>query len=386
VFYYKKNTTPEEKGMRGNEYSIPPRFFFFDADSRIPQNHPLREMKNLIDPILQEMSPFFDKLYSDIGRPSIPPEQLLRALVLQALHTIRSERFLMEQIDLHLAYRWFVGLSADEPVWDPTTFTKNRDRLLEQEVSQEFFDSVRKIIEQYDLASDEHFSVDGTQLEAWASLKSFQQKGEKGEKESKPPSDNDPGNPSVDFRGEKRCNDTHESKTDPNCRLSRKGKGKEAKLCYQGAVLAENRHGLVMQAKAGIISGTSEREMAVELVDRERECQRAKTKRMTVGGDKAFDVEEHTEALRKRNVTNHAAQREDRSSSIDGRTTRNPGYAISQRKRKRVEEVFGWGKTVGSLRKLLYRGDELVNWIFVFRMAVYNLVRIRNILRESSTA
>jgi transposase len=371
--------------MRGNEYSVPPSFFLFNADARIPEGHPLREMKELIDPLLAEMSPFFDKIYSDIGRPSIPPEQLLRALVLQTLHSIRSERFLMEQIDLHLAYRWFIGLSADEPVWDPTTFTKNRDRLLEQEVSQEFFDSVRKIIEQYDLASDEHFSVDGTQLEAWASLKSFQRKEGNGNDKSKPPSDNDPGNPSVDFKGEKRCNDTHQSKTDQDCRLNRKGKGKEAKLCYQGAILTENRHGLVMQAKAGIISGTSERELAVELIDRERECQRVKKKRMTVGGDKAFDVREYTETLRKKRITNHAAQREDRNSSIDGRTTRYPGYAISQWKRKRVEEVFGWGKTVGSLRKLLYRGDDLVNWIFIFRLAVYNLVRIKNILRETST-
>jgi transposase len=371
--------------MRGFEYSVPPSFFLFNADTRIPEGHPLRERKKLIDPLLKDMSPFFDKLYAEIGRPSIPPEQLLRALVLQALHTIRSERFLMEQIDLHLAYRWFVGLSADEPVWDPTTFTKNRDRLLEHEVSQEFFDSVRKIIEQYDLASDEHFSIDGTQLEAWASLKSFQRKEGKSEEKTQPPSDNDPGNPSVDFRGEQRCNDTHESKTDPDSRLSRKGKGKEAKRCYQGAILTENRHGLVMQAKAGMISGVSEREMAVELIDRERECQQVKSKRMTVGGDKAFDVQEFTEMLRKKNVTNHVAQREDRTSSIDGRTTRHPGYVISQRKRKRVEEVFGWGKTVGSLRKLLHRGDKLVNWIFIFRMGVYNLVRIRNILRETGT-
>ena len=386
--------------MRGLEKPLPPSFFFFDPDQRIPADHPLREIKNLIDPILENMSGFFDTLYAEIGRPSIPPEQLLRALVLQALHTIRSERFLMEQIDLHLAYRWFVGLSADEPVWNPgcgfrgdtTVFSKNRDRLVGQDVSQRFFEEIRKIIDEHDLASNEHFSVDGTQLEAWASLKSFQLKGEDDQSESR--SGDDPGNPSVGFRGEKRCNDTHESKTDAESRLYRKGAGKEAKLSYLGNILtepaprplAENRNGLVMQAKACIVSGTAERETALELVEQEREWQEVEVKLMTLGGDRGYDVAQFTETLRENHVTPHVAQREDRLSSVDGRTTRHPGYGISQLKRKRVEEVFGWGKTIGLLRKLVYRGEKLVNWFFILRMGIYNLIRIRKLLKGTVTA
>jgi transposase len=374
----------EERNMRGLEKPLPPSFFFFDPDQRIPADHPLREIKDLIDPILEDMSGFFDTLYAESGRPSVPPEQLLRALVLQALHTIRSERFLMEQIDLHLAYRWFVGLSADEPVWDTTVFSKNRDRLVGQDVSQRFFEEVRKIIDQHDLASNEHFSVDGTQLEAWASLKSFQLKGEDDQSETR--SGDDPGNPSVGFRGQKRRNDTHASKTDPESRLYRKGAGKEAKLSYLGNILTENRNGLVMQAKACIVSGTAERETALALVGQEREWQEAEVKLMTLGGDRGYDVAAFTETLREKHVTPHVAQRQDRLSSVDGRTTRHPGYGISQVKRKRVEEVFGWGKTIGLLRKLVYRGEKLVNWFFVLRMGIYNLIRIRKLLRGTVTA
>ena len=370
--------------MRGLETPLPPSFFFFDPDQRIPADHPLREIKNLIDPILEDMSEFFDTLYAESGRPSIPPEQLLRALVLQALHTIRSERLLMEHIDLHLAYRWFVGLSADEPVWDTTVFSKNRDRLVGQDVSQRFFEEIRKIIDQHDRASNEHFSVDGTQLEAWASLQSFQLKGEDDESESR--SGDDPGNPSVDFRGAKRCNDTHASKTDPEIRLYRKGAGKEAKLSYLGNILTENRNGLVMQAKACIVSGTAERETALALVGQEREWQEAEVKLMTLGGDRGYDVAAFTETLRENHVTPHVAQRQDRLSSVDGRTTRHPGYGISQLKRKRVEEVFGWGKTIGLLRKLVYRGAKLVNWFFILRMGIYNLIRIRKLLKGTVTA
>ena len=370
--------------MRCLETPLPPSFFLFDPDQRIPADHPLREIKNLIDPILEDMSEFFDTLYAEIGRPSIPPEQLLRALVLQALNTIRSERLLMEQIDLHLAYRWFVGLSADEPVWDTTVFSKNRDRLVGQDVSQRFFEEVRKIIDQHDLASNEHFSVDGTQLEAWASLKSFQLKGEDDQSGSR--SGDDPGNPSVDFRGQKRRNDTHASKTDPESRLYRKGAGKEAKLSYLGNILTENRNGLVMQAKACIVSGTAERETALALVGQEREWQEAEVKLMTLGGDRGYDVAAFAKTLREQHVTPHVAQRQDRSSSVDGRTTRHPGYGISQVKRKRVEEVFGWGKTIGLLRKLVYRGEKLVNWFFILRMGIYNLIRIRNLLRGTVTA
>jgi transposase len=363
--------------MRGVDIQNIPTFVLYDIEARLPQDHPLRTIKALVDPILERLSPEFEKMYSWTGRPSIPPEQLLRAMILQTLYTIRSERLLVEEIDFNLAYRWFVGLRMDEPMWVATVFTKNRDRLLENDIARRFFEEIRMLMDESGIASDEHFSVDGTQLEAWASMKSFQWKGKEKDKSKK--SDDDPGNPTVDFKGEKRCNDTHQSKTDPDCRLNRKGKGKEAKLAYFGNLLIENRNGLVMQAEVLRASGTAEEEAALSMVDRERKWQKAKKKRLTLGADKKYDNRGFIQAARKRFVTPHVAQREDRRSAVDERTTRHPGYIVSQRKRKRIEEVFGWGKTIGLLRKLVYRGLELVNWVFILKMGVYNLVRMKNL-------
>jgi transposase len=362
--------------MRGDDNPTGPVFYFYNIEERLPQDHPLRKIKALVDPVLERLSPDFDGIYSRVGRPSIPPEYLLRAMVLQTLFSIRSERQLVEAIDFNLAYRWFVGMSINDPIWDATVFTKNRDRLINSEIAERFFAEVLAIVDRSGIASDEHFSIDGTLLEAWASLKSFQRKD--GKKEGKDRSDDDPGNPTIDFKGEKRCNDTHQSKTDPDSRLIRKGKGKEARLSYCGNTMIENRHGLVMRAKVLRASGTSEEEAALMMVDEHREKTNSQRK-ITIGIDKKYDHHGFVEAARERNVVVHVAQREGRRSAIDGRTTRHPGYLVSQRKRKRIEEVFGWGKTVGLLRKLSYRGLRLVNWVFVFRMAVYNLVRLKNL-------
>jgi hypothetical protein len=264
----------------------------------------------------------------------------------------------------------------NDPVWDPTVFTKNRDRLLESDIAERFFNEILGVIDRSGFASDEHFSIDGTLLEAWASMKSFQCK--EGKERKKDHSDDDPGNPTIDFKGEKRCNDTHQSKTDPESRLIRKSKGKEAKLSYCGNVMIENRHGLVMKAQVWQASGTAEEEAALEMLDSRSNRVKSK-KKITLGLDKKYDHRAFVDAVRARNVIVHVSQREGRRSAIDRRTTRHPGYVISQRKRKRIEEVFGWGKTVGLLRKLVYRGLKLVNWVFTFRMAVYNLVRLKNL-------
>jgi transposase len=361
--------------MRGDDIPKGPTFYIYNIEERLPGDHPLRKIKDLVDPILKRLSPDFDRIYSAVGRPSIPPEFLLRALVLQTLFSIRSERQLVEEIDFNLAYRWFVGLPMNDPVWDPTVFTKNRDRLLRSEIADRFFNEILGVIDRSGMASDEHFSIDGTLLEAWASLKSFQPKEKKVEEDGR--SDNDPGNPTVDFKGKKRSNETHQSNTDPDSRLSRKGKGKEAKLHYCGNVMIENRHGLVMRAKVWPATGKAEAECALEMLDHRLEETKTKRK-ITVGLDKGYDYRSFVEAARERNVVVHVAQREG-ITAIDRRTTRHPGYAVSQRKRKRIEEVFGWGKTVGLLRKLVYRGLRLVNWMFIFRMAVYNLVRLKNL-------
>ncbi len=307
-----------------------------------------------------------------MGRPSIPPEKLLRALLVQVFYTVRSERQLMEQLDYNLLFRWFVGLNMDEPVWDPTTFTKNRQRLLDGDIAQAFFTRVLAQARERDLLSEEHFTVDGTLMEAWAGLKSFRPKDE--DPTDQPPPD-DPGNPTVNFHGQRRSNATHQSTTDPEARLQRKGNGREAKLYYMGHVLMENRHGLVVRAQATAATGTAERDTAEELLE-----QVAGERRVTVGADKGFDTAEFVQALRDLDVTPHIAQNTSkRRSAIDLRTTRHPGYAISQRIRKRVEEIFGWLKTVGLMRKLHHRGTDRVDWMFVFACAIYNLVRIRNL-------
>jgi transposase len=356
--------------VRGPDEQTQDMFSYLSPEARVRQDHPLRTIRRLTDDVFTRLSPRFDRLYSDIGRPSIPPEQLLRALLLQSLYTIRSERLLMEEIDYSILFRWFIGLSLDEPIWSATTFTKNRDRLLDGDIAAAFFDAVRAQAEEAGLLSDEHFTVDSTMLEAWASLKSFRPK-DAGP--SAPP--DDPGNPTVNFHGETRKNDTHASTTDPDAQLLRKGKGKEAKLAYLGHVLLDNRHGLVANVCATAATGTAEREAAVLLLTPEDQAQ-------TVGGDKNFDVASFVAAVRELEITPHVAQK-DSGSAIDGRTTRHAGYEVSQRKRKLVEQVFGWMKTVGGLRKLRHRGGELVDWILTFTAAAYNLVRIRTLLARA---
>jgi len=309
-------------------------------------------------------------MYAKVGRRSIPPEKLLRALVLQVLYTVRSERMLMEQLEYNLLFRWFVGLNMDEAVWDVTVFTKNRERLLKADVAKQFFQMVVEQARDLNLMSDEHFTVDGTLLEACASLKSFRKVGG-GEA---PPSD-DPGNPSVDFHGEKRRNRTHESTTDADALLAKKGAGKEAKLSYSGHVLMENRNGLVTEVEVLQANGTAERDAALVMIEKIPGDQP-----VTVGADKGYDTKDFVAEARNMNATPHVAQNnKGRKSAIDGRTTRHAGYAISQQRRKRVEEIFGWMKTVGGMRKLRHRGLQLVGWMFTLAAAAYNLVRIRNL-------
>jgi len=363
--------------MRGDDRNQAAMFSYLSPEQRVPQDHPLRAIRAMVDQVLHELSPTFETLYSQVGRPSIPPEQLLRALLVQVLYTVRSERQLMEQLDYNLLFRWFVGLNMDELVWDPTTFSKNRERLLGGDIAQAFFARVLAHAREHHWLSGEHFTVDATLLEAWASLKSFHPKDE--DSTHQPPPD-DPGNPTVNFHGQRRSNATHQSTTDAEAQLYRKGKGREAKLSYMGHVLMENRHGLVVAAEATMATGTAEPRTAEDLVE-----QIAGSRRLTVGADKAFDTAEFVEALRMLEVTPHVAQNTTgRRSAIDERTTRHPGYAISQRVRKRVEEVFAWLKTIGLMRKVRYRGTDRVDWMFVFACAVYNLVRIRN-LQEVTT-
>ncbi len=358
--------------MRGDDRQQEGMFSYVSPEARVPQDHPLRAIRSMVDEVLHELSPTFAKLYSRIGRPSIPPEKLLRALLLQVLYTVRSERQLMEQLDYNLLFRWFVGLNMDEPVWDPTTFTKNRQRLLDGDIAQAFFTRVVAQARERDLLSVEHFTVDGTPIEAWAGLKSFRPKDE--DPTDQPPPD-DPGNPTVNFHGQRRSNTTHHSTTDPEARLHRKGNGREAKLYYMGHVLMENRHGLVVRAQATAATGTAERDTAEELLE-----QVAGQRHVTVGADKGFDTPEFVQALRDLDVTPHIAQNTSkRRSAVDLRTTRHPGYEISQRIRKRVEEIFGWLKTIGLMRKLHHRGTDRVDWMFVFACAIYNLIRIRNL-------
>jgi IS5 family transposase len=306
-----------------------------------------------------------------VGRPSIAPEKLLRALLLQILYSLRSERLLMERLDHDLLFRWFVGLNMDDPVWDATVYSKNRERLLNSDVAEEFFQQVRAQAEQLDLLSDEHFTVDGTLIEAWASQKSFKPKTGG---DAEPPAEG--SNPEVNFRGEKRSNHTHQSTTDAEARLYKKAKGHEAKLGYLGHVLMENRHGLVVDTRLTLATGTAEREAAVSMVQKRR-----RKYRVTLGGDKNYDTRDCVQQLRQQRVTPHVAQNNtNRSSALDGRTTRHAGYAVSQRKRKRVEEIFGWMKTIGLMRKVRHRGRELVEWMFTYTAAAYNLMRMSKLV------
>lgn len=359
--------------MRGADQQPDALFSYVSPEQRVPREHPLRPIREMANEALKRLSPRFAKLYASSGRPSIAPEKLLRALLLQVLYSVRSERMLMEQLDYNLLFRWFVGLGMDDAVWDPTTFTKNRDRLLEGDIAQAFFTAVVSQIRNKKLLSDEHFSVDGTLLEAWASHKSFRRKDGSGDASS----DDDPGNPTVDFHGERRTNQTHRSTTDPDALLAKKAKGKEAKLSYAAHVLIENRNGIIVETALTPAHGRAEEDAALLMVERLRSA-----RRITVGGDKGYDDRKLIAELRNMGVTPHVAQnlKQPGGSAIDSRTTRHAGYQLSQRKRKRVEEVFGWMKTVGLLRKLRHRGWEKVGWMFTFAAAAYNLVRFRTLL------
>jgi transposase len=363
--------------MRGIDHQQSDMFSYLSPEQRVRKDHPLRAVRAMTDGILTNMSPLFDAMYAEGGRPSIPPEKLLRAQLLQMFFSVRSERLLMEEIDYSILYRWFVGLNLDEPVWDATTFTKNRDRLLEAAVAKEFLAQVVEQARAAGLISDEHFTVDGSLLEAWASLKSFQPK----DKPDAPP--DDPSNPTVDFHGQKRSNETHESKTDPDALLARKGKGKEAKLSYNGNLLVENRNGLIVNAELLQANGRAERDAALLMLE-----QVPGDGRITVGGDKGFDTQEFVGECRQMHVTPHVAQNDGRrgGSAVDARTTRHTSYAMSQKKRKRIEECFGWLKDIALLRKLKHRGLFKVGWIFTFAAAAYNLVRLRKLIPVPAAA
>ena len=356
--------------MRGEDQQQQAMFSYLSPEARVPKEHPLRPIRFMVDNALAELAPLFREMYSHTGRPSIPPEQLLRALLLQVLYTIRSERMLVEQLDYNLLFRWFVGLSMDDKVWDHTTFSKNRDRLIEHEVATQFFQTVKAQAERAGLLSREHFTVDGTLIEAWASMKSFRPK----DGDHQGPPSGSGRNPEVDFKGERRKNDSHQSTTDPDCRLLKKGEGKESKLCFMGHALMENRNGLVVDSRLTLATGTAEWEAALEMVE-----DLPGTHRVTVGGDKGYDTPAFVDGLRQRQATPHVAQKS-KGTAIDRRTTRHVGYRTSQRVRKRVEEIFGWIKTTGCLRKTRHRGLERVEEMFTLATTAYNLVRMRNLI------
>ena len=356
--------------MRGGDVNTGALFSYVSCEARVAPEHPLRAIREMVNAALLELSPDFEALYARLGRPSIPPEKLLRALLLQAFYSVRSERQLMEQLDYNLLFRWFVGLALDAPIWDVTVFTKNRDRLVEGEVAAKFMAAVLNRPRVRELLSDDHFSVDGTLIEAWASMKSFRSKDGSGE----PPAAGRNGE--RDFHGEKRRNQTHASTTDADARLFRKGPGQAAKLAYMGHALMENRNGLVVDTRLSRATGTAEREAALDMA-----TARPGDHRITLGADKAYDVAEFVAALRQCNVTPHVAQNtSNRRSAIDRRTTRHPGYAISGRRRKRIEEIFGWIKATAGLRKTRHRGLARVGWIFTLTAAAYNLVRLPKLL------
>jgi transposase len=355
--------------MRGDDNQQEGMFSYISPEKRVPADHPLRPIRKMVDEILKEMSPQFAKVYSEVGRPSIAPERLFRSLLLQIFYSVRSERMLIEQLQYNLLFRWFVGMEMDETVWNHAVFSKNRERLLNEGIAESFFQRVLERARPY--MSDEHFTVDGTLIEAWASQKSFRRKDGNG----KPPG---PGG-EVDFHGEKRKNQTHASTTDPDARLFKKSKGSEAKLNYMGHVLMENRNGLLVQTFLTEATGRAEREAAMLMVEAI-----PNSKRVTLGGDKNYDTRELVRELRRMNITPHVAQNNtNRCSAIDERTTRHTGYEISQRKRKRVEQSFGWMKMVGMLRKVKLRGIEKVGWLFTFTGAAYNLCRLRNLMART---
>ena len=353
--------------MRGDDRQQPDLFLYGTLEQRVPDNHPLRPVRAMTDAALEALSPRFDELYAAKGRPSIAPEKLLRALLLQALYSIRSERMLVEQIEYNLLFRWFVGLGMNDAAWNHAVFSKNRERLLAGEIAAEFFACIVEQARALKLLSDEHFTVDGTLIQAWASHKSFR------------PKDGSDEDGEGGFRGKKRSNETHSSTTDPESKLYRKGAGQEAKLAYLGHALIENRHGLAVDVVLTEANGRAEREAGLEMAKRlrGRGC-------TTLGADKGYDTQDFVKGLRELGVTPHVAQNTSgRSSRIDGRTTRHAGYGQSQKKRKLVEQIFGWLKTTAVLRQTRHRGRDRVAWMFTFAAAAYNLVRIRNLMEAS---
>ena len=363
--------------MRGSDERSGSLFSYVDLEARVRRDHPLRTIRDIANAALKDLSRAFTALYTGFGRPSIAPEKLLRGMLLQAFYGIRSERQLMERLEFDLLFRWFVGLGVDDPVWDHSTFSKNRDRLLEGEIAAKFLAAVLAQPRVKRLLSSDHFSVDGTLIEAWASIKSFRRKD----------GDDDDShglgrNAERNFHKEKRSNETHQSTTDPDARLYKKGNGQPAKLCYMGHALMENRHGLAVGGGISQATGTAEREMALELIDRER-----KGRRITLGADKAYDITQFVHDLRDRSVTPHIAidghlstTGKRRKTAVDGRTTRHTGYDISQRCRKRIEEVFGWIKSSAGLAKVKLRGRNRVNAVFTLALAAYNLIRLPKLL------
>lgn len=363
--------------MRSTDTKQQVFFSFKSIEDRIPQDHPIRPLKKLVDQALDKLSQDFDRLYSKTGRPSIPPEQLLRALLIQIFFSVRSERQLVEQLEYNMMFRWFVGLNLDDDIWNHSTFTKNRDRLLEGEIAQRFFEEVLAVAKQQGLVSQEHFTVDGTIIEAWASHKSFQRKDGASDDDKDPPKGSGGGkNPDVDYKGQKRKNDTHESKTDPDARLCRKSQRTGAQLGYMGHALMENRNGLVVDVRVNHAAGKAEHMAAADMASAIKGKHR-----VTLGGDKGYDSNELLRQLRDLGITPHIAKNdhERRTSSIDERTLRHDGYHVSQKKRKLVEQIFGWSKTVGCLRKVKHRGLELVQAVTTMNFAAYNLIRMRNL-------
>jgi transposase len=368
--------------MRGFDEQTSALFSYVSCEARVPADHPLRLIRAVVDEALDVLSPEFDRVYARVGRPGIAPEKLLRALLLQAFYSVRSERQLMEQLDYNLLFRWFVGLAMDAPVWDASTFSKNRDRLLDGDVAQRLLAAVVAQARVRALMSDEHFSVDGTLIQAWASHKSFQPKPDADS--NTPPCAPPPAtrNAERDWRGQKRSNETHRSVTDPDARLARKSNGQASILAYAGHVLMENRSGLVAHATLTHATGTAERDAALDLLWRNRS-----RRRITLGADKGYDTADFVAALRERRVTPHIAVDRRvsklgkvRRSAIDGRTTRHPGYDLSQRTRKRIEEVFGWIKASAGLRQTKHRGRARVDWSFTLATAAYNLIRLPKLL------
>nr|WP_016848198.1 IS5 family transposase [Bradyrhizobium elkanii] len=350
-------------------------FSYVDLEARVRRDHPLRAIRRIVNEALSELEREFAALYSPIGRPSIPPEKLLRAMLLQAFYSIRSERLLMERLEYDLLFRWFVGIGVDDAAWDHSVFSKNRDRLLEGDIAAKFLAAVLAQPRVKKLLSSDHFSVDGTLIEAWASMKSVKPKDGSGE----PPAQGG-RNADADFHGQKRSNDTHASTTDPDARLYRKGKGKETKLCFIGHGLMENRHGLLVDACLTQADGHAERVAALHMIEPRADRPTA----ITLGADKAYDVEDFVNELRSMNVTPHVTQNTSgRRSTIDGRTTRHGGYAVSQRIRKRIEEAFGWIKTIAGQEKTRFRGRDRVAWAFTFAATAYNLVRLPKLIAET---